>query len=123
VPRYGPHGKFRGYIGACVDITDLLKKETELREIEERVALAAEAAHVGVWEVDTVTNELWVSDKGRELFHFDPKEEITYAMFQARIHPDNRIAQEGAIQRAIATKGGFDIEFRLLLPNGSVRWI
>ena len=27
VPRYGPRGNFRGYVGACVDITDLLKKE------------------------------------------------------------------------------------------------
>ena len=96
VPRYGPHGKFRGYVGACVDITDLLKKETELREIEERVALAAEAAHVGVWEVDTVTNELWVSDKVRELYHFDPKEEITYAMFQARVHPEDRPMRDAA---------------------------
>ena len=90
VPRYGPRANFRGYVGACVDITDLLKKETELREIEERVALAAEAAHVGVWEVDTVTNKLWVSDKVREIFHFDPEEEITYAMFQARVHPEDR---------------------------------
>ena len=123
VPRYGPRGNFRGYVGACVDITDLLKKETELREIEERVALAAEAAHVGVWELDTVTNELWVSDKVRELFHFDPKEEITYAMFQARVHPEDRATRDAAIQQAIATKGGYDIEYRLLLPDGAVRWI
>ena len=75
VPRYGPSGNFRGYVGACVDITDLLKKEAELHEIEERVALAAEAAHLGVWELDTVTNELWVSDKVRELFQFDGEEE------------------------------------------------
>ena len=63
VPRYGPSGNFRGYVGACVDITDLLKKDATLRQFEERVALAAEAAQHGVWELDTVTNELWVSDK------------------------------------------------------------
>ncbi|MGC2627499.1 MAG: PAS domain-containing protein, partial [Candidatus Udaeobacter sp.] len=123
VPRYGPHGKFRGYVGACVDITDLLKKETELREIEERVALAAEAAHVGVWEVDTVTNELWVSDKVREIFHFDPEEEITYAMFQARVHPEDRSMRDAAVRRAIESKSGYDIEYRLLLPDGALRWI
>ena len=67
VPRYGPSGNFRGYVGACVDITDLLKKEATLRQFEERVALAAEAAQHGVWELDTVTNELWVSDKVRAL--------------------------------------------------------
>ncbi len=123
VPRYGSHGKYRGYVGACVDITDLLKKESALREIEERVALAAEAAHVGVWEVDTVANELWVSDKVRELFHFDPKEEITHAIFQARVHPEDRSIRDAAIRRAIETKTGYDIEYRLLLPDGAVRWI
>ena len=123
VPRHGPSGNFRGYVGACVDITDLLQKEQELREIEERVALAAEAAHLGVWELDTVTNELWISDKVRELFQFDGEEEVTYAMLRARVHPEDRVAQDAAIQRAIVTKGGFDIEFRLLLPNDAVRWI
>ena len=123
VPRHGPSGNFRGYVGACVDITDLLQKEQELHEIEERVALAAEAAHLGVWELDTVTNELWISDKVRELFQFDGEEEVTYAMLRARIHPEDRVAQDAAIQRAIVTKGGFDIEFRLLLPNDAVRWI
>ena len=50
VPRYGSHGKFRGYVGACVDITDLLEQQKALHEFEERVTLAAEAAHLGVWE-------------------------------------------------------------------------
>ena len=123
VPRYGPRENFRGYVGACVDITDLLQKEQELHEIEERVALAAEAAHLGVWELDTATNELWISDKVRELFQFDGKEEVTYAMFQARVHPEDRVARDAAIQQAIATKGGYDTEYRLLLPDGTVRWI
>jgi PAS domain S-box-containing protein len=123
VPRHGPSGNFRGYVGACVDITDLLQKKQELHEIEERVALAADAAHLGVWELDTVTNELWISDKVRELFQFDGEEEVTYAMLRARIHPEDRVAQDAAFQRAIVTQGGFDIEFRLLLPNDALRWI
>ena len=69
IPRYGPHGKFRGYVGACVDITDLLNKEAALRESEERIALATEAAHLGVWELDPTTNEVWLSDKARSLFN------------------------------------------------------
>jgi signal transduction histidine kinase len=43
VPRHDAHGKFLGYIGACVDITDLLKKDEALHESEERVTLAASA--------------------------------------------------------------------------------
>ena len=96
VPRYGPRGNFRGYVGACVDITDLLKKEAALREIEERVALAAEAAQLGAWELDTATNDVWVSDKVRELFQLKPGEQVSYAEFQERVHPrGSRRARRG----------------------------
>ncbi len=122
VPRYGPRGNFRGYVGACVDITDSLKKEAALRQFEERVALAAEAAQHGVWELDTVTNELWISDKARALLQLDG-DAPTYEDFQARVHPDDRAARDAAIKKAIATKGDYEFEYRVLLRDGTIRWI
>ena len=119
VPRYGPRGNFRGYVGACVDITDLLKKEAALREIEERVALAAEAAQLGAWELDTATNDVWVSDKVCELFQFKPREHVSCAEFQERVHPQDRAVRDVAIQKAIETRGGYEMEFRVLLPDGT----
>ena len=50
-------GAFAGYIGSCVDVTELLRQERALHQFEERVALAAEAAHLGVWEFDTNTEK------------------------------------------------------------------
>ena len=123
VPRYGPRGNFRGYVGACVDITDLLKKEAALREIEERVALAAEAAQLGAWELDTATNDVWVSDKVCELFQFKPGEHVSYAEFQERVHLQDRTGRDAAIQKAIETRGGCETEFRVLLRDGTVRWL
>ena len=122
VPRYGPGGNFRGYVGACVDITDLLKKEATLRQFEERVALAAEAAQHGVWELDTVTNELWVSDKVRTLLQLDG-DARTHEDFQVRVHPDDRAARDAAIKKAIATKGDYELEYRVPLLDGAIRWI
>jgi PAS domain S-box-containing protein len=123
VPRYGPRGNFRGYVGACVDITDLLEKERALREFEERVTLAAEAAHVGVWELNMKTNELWMSDKARELFGFAPEELITHKKFQDRVHPEDRALRDSAVQHAIETQSGYEIEYRTTLADGTVRWI
>ncbi len=122
VPRYGPRGNFRGYVGTCLDITDLLKKEAALREFEERVALAAEAAQHGVWELDTVTNELWVSDKVRALLQLDG-DAPTYEDFQARVHSDDRAARDAAIKKAIATKDDYELEYRVSLRDGAIRWI
>jgi PAS domain S-box-containing protein len=123
VARYDSTGKFSGYIGSCVDITDLINKDEALREFEERVVLAAEATHHGVWEMDLVTNELWMSDKARALFQIDPEARVDEAIVQRRVHPDDRALRESAIKRAIETEGDYALEYRLLLPDGTLRWI
>jgi PAS domain S-box-containing protein len=123
VPRYDAQENFAGYIGSCVDITDLLEKERALHEFEERVTLAAEAAHLGVWELDTTTNELWMSDKARSLFQFDPHARLDETMYQRRVHPDDRALRESAVKHAIETQGDYAIEYRVLLPDGTLRWI
>ena len=123
VPRYDAAGGFLGYIGACVDTTELREKENALHEFEERVTLAAEAAHLGVWELNTKTNEFWISDSARKLFQFEPDVRVTYAMVQDRIHPEDRSARDAAAQHAIKMQGGYEMEYRALLPDKSVRWI
>ena len=123
VARYDSNGKFSGYIGSCVDVSDLLKKDEALREFEERVVLAAEATHHGVWELDTATNELWMSDKARALFRFDPEARLDMAVVQRRVHPDDRALRESAITQAIETQGDYALEYRILLPDGNLRWI
>jgi len=123
VTRHDEQGIFAGYIGSCVDVTDLIKKDEALREFEERVVLAAEATHHGVWELDITTNELWMSDKARALFQFDKGARLDEAMHQARVHPDDRALRESAVKNAIETKGDYAVEYRILLPDGSLRWI
>ena len=123
IPRYDAQGKFAGYIGSCVDVTELLRQQKALHQFEERVALAAEAAHIGIWELDTTTKRIWVSDKVRDLFQFPPEGEISYTDFEKRVHPDDREARDQAMQRAILTQGGYETEYRILLPDGKARWI
>jgi PAS domain S-box-containing protein len=123
VARYDSNGNFAGYIGSCVDVTDLIKKDEALREFEERVVLAAEATHHGAWELDTATNELWMSDKARGLFQFDPEARLDMAIVQRRVHPDDRALRESAIKQAIETEGEYALEYRILLPDGTLRWI
>ena len=97
--------------------------ETGLREFEERVALAADAAQLGAWEFDTTTKRLWPSDKVRQLFQFPTHGEITYREFEQRVHPDDRAARDQVVQQAIRTQSGYETEYRILLPDGKLRWI
>lgn len=123
VPRYDAEGTFAGYVGACVDLTEILKRDKELRQFEERVALAAQVARLGVWEMDINTQAIWMSDSARALFQFDPHTPVTHELLQNRVHPDDRVTREAAVQNAIKTQAGYDIEHRILLPDGSVHWI
>jgi two-component system, LuxR family, sensor kinase FixL len=123
VARYDPERNFAGYIGSCVDVTELINKERALREFEERVVLAAEAAHLGVWEMDTVTNEIWMSDNARSLFQFDSETRLDHAAVQDRVHPEDRALRDSAVKHAIKTRGGYEIEYRVFLPDGTLRWI
>jgi len=123
VARYDAQGNFVGYIGSCVDVTELINKERALREFEERVVLAAEAAHLGVWEMDTTTNELWMSDGARTLFQFGSEARLDHETVQDRVHPEDRALRDSAVKHAIETQSNYEIEYRILLPDGTLRWI
>jgi PAS domain S-box-containing protein len=123
VARHDAQGGFAGYIGSCVDVTELMKKEEALHEFEERVVLAAEAAHLGVWEMDPVTRELWMSESARTLFQFDSEIPLDHAAFQDRVHPEDRTLRDSNVQHALETRSGYEMEYRVLLPDGTQRWI
>jgi len=123
VARHDAQGGFAGYIGSCVDVTELMKKEEALHEFEQRVVLAAEAAHLGVWEMDPATKELWMSDSARTLFQFDSETPLDHAAFQDRVRPEDRALRDSAVKHALETRSGYEIEYRVLLPDGTQRWI
>jgi PAS domain S-box-containing protein len=123
VPRYDAHGNFAGYIGSCTDVTELINKEQALREFEERVVLAAQAAHLGVWEWHTSQNEIWMSDSARGLFRLDSETRLDHATIQDRIHPDDRVLRDSAVKSAIETQGEYEVEYRVSLPDRTLRWI
>jgi PAS domain S-box-containing protein len=97
--------------------------ERSLRESEERMSLAAEAANMGMWVWDVVRDEVWMTDKGRALFGFAPATRLDNATLISRVHPEDRAVRSAALKRAIETRGEYVMEYRVLLPNGTPRWI
>jgi PAS domain S-box-containing protein len=101
----------------------LQTSEVNLREFEERVTLAANAAQLGIWEFDVTTERIWLSDKVRQLFQFPAKGEITFSELEERVHPDDRATGDRAMRRAIETQSSYETEYRIILPDGTNRWI
>jgi C4-dicarboxylate-specific signal transduction histidine kinase len=57
------------------------------------------------------------------LFQFEPTAHLNHATMQERVHPEDRVPRDAAVKRALETHGEYEIEYRLLLPDGSIRWI
>jgi len=74
-----------------------------------------------VWDVGR--DEVWTTDKGRALFGIEPDTRLDYATLISRVHPEDRVARDSAIRRALETKGEYSIEYRVVLPDGTLRWI
>jgi len=109
--------------GLIVQRSRLKRAERSLRDSEERMSLAAGAANLSMWVWDVVRDEIWMTDKGRAWFGIGPDTRLDYATLNARVHPEDRAARDSAIRRAIETQGKYDIEYRVLLPDGTLRWI
>jgi two-component system sensor kinase FixL len=101
----------------------LQASEDGLHENEQRMSLAVDAANLGIWIRDLARNEIWASDKWRELFGFTPSEPLDLERILRRLHPDDREALQQVLMKAIAGTGSYETEFRLTLPDGGFRWI
>jgi two-component system, LuxR family, sensor kinase FixL len=101
----------------------LQASEAELRETEERMELAASAADLGMWMWDIARNEIWITDKGRSLFGFAPSEKVDFDHFRSRLHPEDRESVLNAVENSLQTGAEYRSEYRVMLPNGEVRWI
>jgi PAS domain S-box-containing protein len=98
--------------------------EEGIRQSEERLRLALAAGRCGAWDWDIAGQRLTWSE---EVFaiHAIPPESFQGRLedFTRRIHPEDAERVGAAIQQALEGRGDYQIEFRILRPDGEVRWI
>ena len=101
------------------------QRETEaLRASEERLRLAVTGGNVGIWEWDVHNNRLVWSDQLNDMFGWTGRtDDLTLKMFMDSIHDEDRPGVETAIQRSLAERSNYEVEYRILQPDGSLRWI
>jgi two-component system sensor kinase FixL len=104
-------------------IEERSKGEMTLRGREERMSLAAESANLAFWTINFERKESWMSDKGRAIFNFAPDEALSRELFLSRVHPEDRVAVDEAIERTRVSSQVFEFEYRLLRPDGQTRWL
>ena len=103
----------------------LARKRSEqiLIESEARLNMAVDAAGVGLWALEIDTGYVWASAKARELLLFTPDEDLNYKRLLEVIHPSDHERVEHAIQTTVQSSEKVRCEYRVVHPDGSVRWI
>jgi PAS domain S-box-containing protein len=110
-------------IGNTLDITEQEELTQELRRREAYLAEAQKLSHTGSFGWDISSGEIFWSDETFRIFELDPKIEITIELIVERTYPDDREAVQQVIERASRDRTEFALEHRLLIPDGSIKYL
>jgi PAS domain S-box-containing protein len=107
--------------GIGIDITNRKESEDAIRAREERLRLAAEAGAFGLYDYDLVDGGMYWSGELHRILGTD----VAAAPPDAPIHPDDRVAtlERFAAAQSPLSDGEFDFEYRMVRPDGEVRWV
>ncbi|HTP65186.1 MAG TPA: PAS domain-containing protein, partial [Geobacteraceae bacterium] len=98
------------------------RTEEALRVSEKRLKLALATSQMGVWEWDPVTNNVYRSEETIAILG-DRSVDWTLASFKGLLYADDAGSVIGAFERAVAEKAVYNVEYRIVRPDGQVRWI
>ena len=113
------------FVGAVMDVTAVKQAEEALRRSESYLAEAQRVTHTGSWAWRVAGRDaLHLSEEWYRIYGFDPEEGLSaWEERLQRIHPEDRGKWQEATDRAIGEKSDYEVEVRILLPDGTVKYI
>ena len=111
------------YVRQAADIIERHKVDDALRESEERLRLAQSRTGVGIWDLNLRTGRLVWSPQLEALFGLEPGSVKSYADFRDRVHPEDIEGLEARRVAALRRRETYDVEYRVIRPDGQVRWM
>lgn len=124
VVAHSSQGQPLRMVGTHINISDRKRVEAALRQSEARLQLAIQAAKLGTWDWNIVADKVVYSEQLRAIFGLSAHEHPpNYAAFLQAVHPSDREFVDQGITRSIETDGEYHTEFRIVWPDGTVRWL
>lgn len=115
----------KGAIWVLHDITERKLSEEALLISEERLRQSVRVSNLGIFDHDHLSETIYWSAHQREIYGWGPDETVTLLAFIDCIHPEDRQRIAADVRRAHdpAGDGLYDVEHRIIHPDGSVRWV
>ncbi len=121
-PLFNENSEIESVVFTIEDITLRVKNEEILREKQDLLLEAQRIAHMGNWWHDLVTGEMFWSHEFFRILGREPQKPTPELAFKV-IHPDDLQIVEKAMEESAAGKIENEHEFRIVRPDGEIRWI
>ena len=108
-------------IGAVMDVTTRKLTEIELRRSKEHLADAQRLSRTGSVGMEVSTKRIFWSEEAARIYGYPPGTEPTPDLILQRSHPDDVNLLKDVLKRAAQGGSDFDLEHRLLMPDGSIK--
>jgi PAS domain S-box-containing protein len=122
-PVHDEAGHLRFVEGFVTNITRRKRAEEELRRSEAYLTEAQRLSHTGGFGWHVASGEIYWSEETFRIFAYDRAQTPTVAFVLQRTHPEDRAFVQHIIDRAAQERKDFDCEHRLLMPDGSVKYL
>jgi diguanylate cyclase (GGDEF)-like protein/PAS domain S-box-containing protein len=110
--------------GAIKDITERVAERLELKNVNERLSLAADSGGIGIWDWNILDDKLFGDSWMYRLYGLEEQHDVeSCEIWQRHLHPEDREAAEAAIRDAINGVKPFNTEFRIIWRDGTVRYL
>ena len=123
-PWYEADDVIGGIILFSEVISERIELELERAKLTERLDLATQSAHMGIWDWDIQKNEIVWDDQMYALYGIKSDEfGGAYEAWQHGIHPEDQDPSNEISAAAVRGEREYDTEFRVLWPDGSIHWL
>lgn len=123
VPDINQNGQVLGFSAHIRDISIRKQTREALRERSDKLNLALDAAQLGDWSWDAATDLVALSPRAADIFGIEPHPNLTWTQLRELLVGEDREQARLAVEKAIAEKTEYDIEYRVTHRNGKQVWV